>query len=154
MAAVLTAGGRSAKSVTAARTQVQLFDAWDAAIKRMLSIAAQSAPARARVVKMHAWLSKDENQWHEKYDERYAQYWKEKIADNELAGKLMDMATEITRLQQKFDESWISGLSALVGCDLYPHVAQQFALWAQRTGSDDLFEVVNAWKAHEYQQDR
>lgn len=151
---VLTAGGRTAKSISEKRTQVELFDAWDAAINGMLRVAAASAPARQKLEKMQAWLSVDENQWNPKYQERYDIYWLEKIRANELAGKLMDMATEITRLQQKFDDSWIRGLSALVGCDLYPHVAQQFALWAQRTGSDDLFTVVKAWQSHEYQQDK
>lgn len=151
---VLTAGGRTAKSISEKRTQVELFDAWDAAINGMLRVAAASAPARQKLEKMQAWLANEENHWHEKYQERYDTYWLEKIKANELAGKLFDMANAITALQVKFDESWIRGLSALVGCDLYPHVAQQFALWAQKTGSNDLFTVVKAWQSHEYQQDK
>jgi hypothetical protein len=151
---VLTAGGRTAKAVTEKRTQVELFDAWDAAINGMLKVAAASHPARQKLEKMQAWLANEDNHWHDKYQERYDTYWGEKIKANELAGKLFDMAIAITALQVKFDDSWIRGLSALVGCDLYPHVAQQFALWAQRTGSDDLFTVVKAWQAHEYQEDQ
>lgn len=151
---VLTAGGRSVKAVTEKRTQVELFDAWDRAIDGMLKVAAASAPARQRLEKMQAWLGKEENHWHEKYQERYDQYWSEKIKANELSIKLFDMASAITALQVKFDDSWIRGLSALVGCDLYPHVAQQFSLWAQKTGSDDLFIVVKAWQASEYLQDQ
>lgn len=151
---VLTAGGRSAKAVTEKRTQVELFDAWDAAINGMLRVAAASHPARQRLEKMQEWLGKEENHWHEKYQERYDAYWLEKIRANELTIRLFDMANAITALQVRFDESWIRGLSALVGCDLYPHVAQQFALWAQKTGSDDLFTVVRAWQSHEYTGDQ
>lgn len=154
MGAVLTAGGKTAKSVTDQRTQVELFDAWDRAIVDMLKVAAASATAKQRVDKMQLWLANDENHWHPKYQERYDQYWLEKMDANAVSARLFDMSIRINELQIRMAPDWIRGLSALVGCDLYPHVSQQFAIWAQRTGSDDLFEVVNAWQAAEYLEDK
>ncbi len=154
MGAILTAGGKTAKSVTDQRTQVELFDAWDKAVTDLLKFAAASHESRQRMEKMQAWLGKEDNYWHEKYQERYDQYWHEKMADNVIAGKMFDMTIAISNLQRRMSPDWIRGLSALVGCELYPHVSQQFAIWAQRLGSDDLFHVVSQWQKHEYVEDQ
>ena len=151
MSVILTAGGRPVQQ--SMPSQVDIFDQWDRAVDRLLAVAAKSAPSRARVVKMQAWLANDENFWNEKYQERHDQYWHEKQADNVIAGTLFDMAAEAAQIQRLLNDDWIRGLSILVGHRLYPHIEQAFAIHAQRIGSDDLFEVVRAWQSWEWEQD-
>ncbi len=157
MGVVLTAGGRTAETAKASRpqrTQAALLTEWDRAVTQMLKVAAESAPARQRIEKMQAWLTNDENHWHDKYDERYSQYWIAKIAECELASKLFEMSIVAARIQDQFDDQTVRGMSALVGMQLYPHVEQKFAIWAQRIGSEDLFEIVRAIQMDEYVADK
>ena len=154
MGAVLTAGGRRVDQLQQERSQARVLAEWDRAVTELLRYAAASKPGRDRMEKMQAWLRNEENQWHEKYSERYDQYWVEKQRDCEIASKMFDMTIQISRMEREFDDATVRGMSALLGCPMYPHVSQQFALWAQKIGSDDVFEVVRAWQMSEYVADK
>ena len=143
MSVTIRAGGQSVDTSKPVRSQVQVLDEWDRAVRAMLAAAVASGPRRERVKKMSAWL--EDNPFHEKHGERHHQYWREKMESNEEDANLMDMTIRVSRLQGEMTAETLYGLGALVGVELYPNIGQMWARYAQRLATHDVFEITRSW---------
>lgn len=148
--AILKVGGKTVEEATR-RTDVELLAAWDQAVTVMLEAAAKSGPHREKCERMREWLA--EHRDHPLYGERYEKYWFERMKANEVSGQLMDLATDVWRIQRQMSPRMLELLTDRLGAPLYPHVSQQFAIYARKTGSTDLLKVVEAWQMDENRED-
>lgn len=132
----LTAGGRA----QAVRTTT--VDQWDRAMTTLLELAVAFGKLDALYRKRKAWC--DANWGASNLIEREQATQLTFVERNAAAGRMMDQAERVSRLQRDLPDEKRDGLGVLLGGELTPYLANALAMAAARLQTTDLFAVMAA----------